>query len=265
VFARMTTQVWSLDPDPDNDTLSQVLRIGTNAPWSVLQFGTGDVLFLSDSGVRSLKALNMNLAASVSDVGSPIDLMLIPAMRDNPDGTFTARAVVQPIQGRYWVYLGGTIYVLSYFPAGNITAWSTFKPGFTLRAFAVVNNSVYALGSDNTLYLYGGPSLNEYDSSTVTVRTPHHSIDAPTAHKKIKSLDVSCAPRSRTTPMAWGPSRSPATAPTSPPSSSTKLLVPPPSRRCTSTSRRGSRNERAYLRGHRSRNAGACAGEPARA
>jgi hypothetical protein len=192
VFARLTTQVWSLDPDPDNDTLSQVLRIGTNAPWSVLQFGTGDVLFLSDSGVRSLKALNMNLAASVSDVGSPIDLMLIPAMRDNPDGTFTARAVVQPIQGRYWVYLGGTIYVLSYFPAGNITAWSTFKPGFTLRAFAVVNNSVYALGSDNTLYLYGGPSLNEYDSSTVTVRTPHHSIDAPTAHKKIKSLDVMC-------------------------------------------------------------------------
>jgi hypothetical protein len=90
VFARLTTQIWSLDPDPDKDTLAQVLRIGTNAPWSVLQFGTGDVLFLSDSGVRSLKALNMNLAASVRR-GLAIDLMLIPAMRDNPGHVQCAR------------------------------------------------------------------------------------------------------------------------------------------------------------------------------
>jgi hypothetical protein len=192
VFARQTTQIWSLDPDPDLDNLSQVLRIGSNAPWSITQFGTGDVLFLSDSGVRSLKALTVNLAASVSDVGSAIDQLLIPVMRDDTYGTFNARSVVQPIQGRYWLYLAGTIYVLSYFTAGNITAWSTFKPGFTIKNMTVVNNAVYVLGSDNTLYLYGGPSLAGYDSSTVTVRTPHQSAEAPTARKKIKSVDVMC-------------------------------------------------------------------------
>jgi hypothetical protein len=192
VFARLTTQMWALDPDPDNDTLKQILRIGTNAPHSVVQFGTGDVLFLSDSGVRSLKAQNINLAASVSDVGSAIDLMLIPIMRNNPAVLAGAQAVVQPIQGRYWLYLGGVIYVLSYFPAGDITAWSTFQPGFQLREFAAVESRVFCFAQDNQLYLYGGVTQGVYDSSRVVVRTPHHSADNPTENKRIQSVDVMC-------------------------------------------------------------------------
>jgi hypothetical protein len=197
VFSRLTTQLWSLDPDPDKDTLQQVLRIGTNAAGSVVQFGTGDILFLSDSGVRSLKALNTTLAASVSDVGSAIDLLLIPVIRASggtipPSALFKARAVVQPVQGRYWLHLAGTIYVLSYFPAGEITAWSTFTPGFEVAYFAVVGNQVYVLDTNNILYVYGGTTLNQFDSSKVTVRTPHHSVDSPTTRKRIHAVDVMC-------------------------------------------------------------------------
>jgi hypothetical protein len=193
VLSRLQTQIWALDPDPTQDQLTQVLRIGTNAPHSIVQFGTGDVLFLSDSGVRSLKAMYVNLAASVSDVGSAVDLMLIPIMRSDPAGTQAARAIVQPIQGRYWLYLDGTIYVLSYFPAGDITAWSTFLLNFTLKQFGIVENQVFCLGSDNTLYQYGGPSGSAYDPNmVVTVRTPHHSSDEPTRNKRIQSVDVMC-------------------------------------------------------------------------
>jgi hypothetical protein len=191
VFARLTTQIWSLDPDPSKDALQQILRIGTPAPHSIQQFGTGDILFLSDSGVRSLKALSINLAASVSDVGSAIDLMLIPIMRASPD-VFYARSIIQPIQGRYWLYLDGTIYVLSYFPAGNITAWSTFKPGFTIKHMVVVESRVFVLDTNNILYAYGGASQSDYDSSKVTVRTPHLSADNPTENKRIQSVDVMC-------------------------------------------------------------------------
>ena len=118
LFARLQTQIWKLDPDPTKDTLTQVLRIGTLSPRSCVQFGTGDVLFLSDSGVRSLKAQSstLTLAASVGDVGSAIDLLLIPRIRDDPSGCEIADAVVQPIQGRYWLAIRDTIYVLSYFP-----------------------------------------------------------------------------------------------------------------------------------------------------
>jgi hypothetical protein len=100
--------------------------------------------------------------------------------------------VVQPIQGRYWLSIYDTIYVLSYFPAGNITAWSTFKPGFITQNFAVVNNMVFCLDTARNIYLYGGITRGEYDSSKVTVRTPHLSADNPTENKRIKSVDVMC-------------------------------------------------------------------------
>jgi hypothetical protein len=193
VFARLTTQIWNLDPDPTKDTLAQVLRIGAVAPFTVTQFGTGDVVFLSDSGVRSLKALTISLAASVGDVGSAIDLILVPAMRALAGQEFWAQATVQPIQGRYWMALSDTIYVLSYFASSDITAWSTFKPGFTVNSFAVVSNRVFALDASNNVWAYGGADLNTYDPAmTVTVRTPHHSADEPTTNKRIKSVDVVC-------------------------------------------------------------------------
>ena len=78
IMARLETQLWTLNPDLTQDQIGQVLRIGTVSPHSMVQFGTGDVLFLSDSGVRSLHAMNINLAASVEDVGSAIDLILTP-------------------------------------------------------------------------------------------------------------------------------------------------------------------------------------------
>jgi len=192
VMARLQTQMWTLDPDPSNDTLGQLLRIGTVAPRSIVQFGTGDVLFLSDSGVRSLKALYINLAASVSDVGSAIDPLLITAIRTNTSALTQVDAVVQPIQGRYWLSVADTIYVLSYFPAGSITAWSTFKTGFNVRHFAVVGNRVFCDDTHGNVYQYGGTSGTVYDSSAVTVRTPHMNADSPTENKRIKSMDVMC-------------------------------------------------------------------------
>jgi hypothetical protein len=190
ILARLQTQIWTLDPDPTKDSLKQVLRVGEVAPHGIVQFGTGDVLFLSASGVRSLKSQSITLAASVSDVGSAIDLALIPTIR----GGFAvdAVAVVQPIQGRYWLAIGDTIYVLSYFPAGNITAWSTFKPGFNPYCFAIINEMVFVGDTLRNIWLYGGVDQNTYDTSKVTIRTPHMSADNPTENKRIKSVDVMC-------------------------------------------------------------------------
>lgn len=192
IFARLMTQMWSLDPDPTKDAIQQLIRIGTVAPHSVVQFGTGDIMFLSDSGVRSLHAMTINLSAGVTDVGSAIDLLLMPIMRDDPTGAANARAIVQPIQGRYWLHLSGKIYVLSYFPAGNITAWSVFDPGFAIREMSVVQQRVFLLDESNNLYAYGGADLATYDSCKVTVRTPHMNADAPTENKRIQSVDLMC-------------------------------------------------------------------------
>lgn len=192
IQARLQTQLWTLNPDLTQDQIGQLLRIGTVAAHSIVQFGTGDVLFLSDSGVRSLHAMNINLAASVEDAGSAIDLILTPLIASNFAAASEAYAVVQPIQGRYLLALADTIYVLSYFPGGNITAWSTFKPGFNTLRLARVQNQIYAEDDQRNITLYGGVDHQTYDSCQVTVRTPHHSADAPTENKRIKSIDVMC-------------------------------------------------------------------------
>src|SRR4029077_2507136 len=41
-------------------------------------------------------------------------------------------------------------------------------------------------------YLYGGSTRNEYDSTKVTIRTPHMNAESPTDNKRIKSIDVMC-------------------------------------------------------------------------
>jgi len=195
VAARLLTQIWSLDPDPSNDTISQMLRIGTIAPKSMIQFGTGDVLFLSDSGVRSLKAMNINLAAAVSYVGSAIDPLLIAAILANPTAAGEARAVIQPIQGRYWLHLNGTIYVLSYYPAANITAWCTFipDPGYSdLLEMIIAYQYVFTFDARGNLKLYGGADGKTYDSCTVTIITPHMHASGPTENKRISAVDVMC-------------------------------------------------------------------------
>lgn len=192
ILARLMTQLWHLDPDPTLDALQQVIRIGTVAPHSVLQFGTGDILFLSDSGIRSLKSQTVTITAAVSDVGSAIDPLMTEQIRVNSWAAGQAQAVVQPIAGRYWLAIADKVYVLSYFPAGDITAWSMFSPGFVVQEWATVDNRIYCRGSDQTLYLFGGVDNQTYDSSRVTVRTPHMEMDGPTTRKRIQSVDVMC-------------------------------------------------------------------------
>ena len=191
-FSRLATQIWKLDPDPTLDELQQVIRVGTVAPRSVHQLYTGDIMFLSDSGIRSLKTLSGINVAGTSDVGAPIDLIISPLVRDFPGTAGAACAMIQPAFGRYWLHIGGTIYVLNYFPAGEITAWSTFDPGFLVQNFAVVGGDIAVQSTTGDLYFYGGPSRSEYDSSKVTVRTPHLDNKSPTENKRIKSVDVMC-------------------------------------------------------------------------
>lgn len=188
VFSRHTTQIWAVDPDPALNNLRQVLRIGSMAPDSILQFGTGDVLFLSDSGIRSLRALNSTLAAGVIDVGSPIDALIQAGITADLNSNLAARAVVLPRTQRFVLAVGTVAYVLSFFPAAKISAWSTWTLPAAVDKWAVVANLTYMRGTNGALYLYGGADGLSYDTSEVRIRTPHLSADKPTVMKKVQSL-----------------------------------------------------------------------------
>jgi hypothetical protein len=192
VFARMVTQIWALDPDPTKDELKQIIRIGTFAPHSVSQFTTGDILFLSDSGVRSLRTITITAIAGVNDIGSPIDPIWSELIRFDPQWAAQAQSTIHPMRGAYWISFKDAIYVLSYYPAAHVTAWSKFTLNYQVAEFLNVNNLMFSRGTNNVLYLYGGLSRTEYDSAKVVVRTPHLSIEGATVNKRIQSMDVMC-------------------------------------------------------------------------
>ncbi len=128
-FSRHTTQLWDVNADPDLWALKQVLNnVGTMAPASVQALGGLDALFLSDTGIRSLRVRDINLNAFVEDLGSPIDSLIQAQLLASPSNAVAAIAIVEPSAERYMLYLNGTIYVLSYFPSSKVVAWGTYLP-----------------------------------------------------------------------------------------------------------------------------------------
>jgi hypothetical protein len=196
ICSRYATQIWEVDADPKNNNLRQTLRgAGTVAPPSMLGFGSGDVLYLHDSGIRSLRAKDSSNAAAVSDIGSPIDPVIQGIIKTAPDTTYVTRAfsLIEPNTGRFWMVFRDRIFILSYYPGPKVTAWSEYEPGFLIDA-GVVANSQVALRSGDNIYLYGGATGEEYDSSEVSVDVPYLSVSRPATLKAFTSIDFA----------AWG-------------------------------------------------------------
>lgn len=192
VMSEWTTQMWSVASDPKQNVLGQILQAtGTKAPWSVKQYGSGDVLFLASSGIRSLKARDISNSAAVSDIGSPIDdyVRALPTKYGSPTFLSGGKAILEPVVGRFWLAFPREIMVLSYFPGPNVTAWSVYTTPFNVEHIVTAGERVF-LRSGDDLYLYGGFSGEEYDDCEVEVRLPFLDGSKPGHMKMFQAIDA---------------------------------------------------------------------------
>ena len=191
VFSRRNVQLWYLDADPSQNQQRQILaNTGCLAPDSVVSMGSIDLLYLADNGIRSLRARENTDTAFASDIGSPIDSIVIEHMATLTNAQIeSARAIVEPLDGRYWLALGDKVFVLSYFPGSSISAWSMYEPGFSITDMAVKDDKVYAR-SGNSIYVYGGEDGATYDSCQVVVELPYMDGRKPATYKRCKGVDV---------------------------------------------------------------------------
>jgi hypothetical protein len=191
VFARRNTQIWSLDSDPINNAQRQVLsNIGTFAGRSIVSFGDVDVFFLSDTGIRSLRARDSSNQAGVSDVGTPIDDEVLTYLKTlTEEQKAAAVAIIDPIDGRYICAIGSRAYVFSYYASARISAWSSYDLGFTVSDFVSMDGRIWARGGD-TVYLLGGPNGDSYDASTVTIETPYIDGRSIASFKSFTGFDL---------------------------------------------------------------------------
>lgn len=191
VFSERTVQVWFVDVDPASNQLLQVLNnTGAISPQSVQEIGDSDVFYLSESGIRSLRARDSSNAAFASDIGNPIDTLVLKELNENRLQAIDSKGVLEPRDGRYMLAIGARIYVFSFFPASKVSAWSIYEPGFTVTDWAIVGRYLYCRADNGKLYLLGGLSGVEYDSSVVRAVVPYVSAQRPATSKEFMGLDL---------------------------------------------------------------------------
>lgn len=191
-FSRGNIQIWYVDADPAKNVPTQNLNnTGTRSPKSVASYGDIDVFYLSDTGIRSIRARDSTNSAAVNDVGTPIDTYLQEHLRSLESAVVeAATAVVEPIDGRYMLAVGRKIFVFSYFPSKKISGWSYYDVDFDINNFFVRDGRVYCV-SGRSIYLLGGESGQEYgDDYDVIAQLPFISARKPATNKQIKGVDI---------------------------------------------------------------------------
>lgn len=199
VFSENQTRIWSISEDSSENVFLQTLQnTGTVAPDSVVSYGNNDVFYLANTGIRSIKARDSSNAAYVSDVGTSIDTHVRAFLDTLTDAEIAAAtAVIEPLDGRYWIAIGSRVYVFSYFPSNKISAWSYYDLDITISHFAKVGNRIYARGTDSEgddyLYLYGGTNNDTYPSAgdnTVLIELPYFNANSPATFKQLIGFDI---------------------------------------------------------------------------
>ena len=201
VFSAEVVQVWFVDPDPNLNTVSQVLaNTGTACPQSVTQFGDSDVFYLDESGLRSLRARDSSNAAATTDIGVPIDDLIVAKLQ-----TLTSAerqrvvGLINPVDKRFWLILKDQCYVFSFYQNAKVSAWTTYDLSvttagvttpFTAQHAVVLGRRVFLRGG-NVIYAYGGMGTTlTYDQTEAEAWLPYLDANRPTAHKDWEGIDV---------------------------------------------------------------------------
>ena len=192
ILAEDCIQLWFFDPDPAKIQMVQVLNnTGTIASKSVVAIGDSDVFYLSRSGIRSLKSRDSSNAGYVSDIGNPIDELLQQAIREDGADGKDACAILDPRSGRYYLAIGLKVYVFSFFPSSNVSAWSVYEPGFVIEDWAFDGQQILCR-SGNVIYSLGGENDDQFDDSTVTIQLPFLDATTPATNKMWSGIDAVC-------------------------------------------------------------------------
>ena len=201
VFAPSVVMIWYIDPDPTNNTLSQVLsNTGTSFARAVTQFGDSDVFYLDSSGLRSLRARDSSNAAATTDIGIPVDA-LITAKVEALSETDRQRVfgLINPLDKRFWLIIKDEIFVFSFYQNAKVSAWTTYNTARTVdgvtTTFSVDDVVVYAdrvfLRSGDAIYAYGSVTGDlQYDETSAEAWLPYLDANRPTVRKQWTGLDV---------------------------------------------------------------------------
>ena len=190
IFCKNTIVVYAGADDIDNIALQDVIvGVGCIARDSLQNIGS-DVLFLSDSGVRSLARTIQEKSAPIKDISRNVRDTLL---------SYIANQDVEKIRSIYFEY--EAFYLLT-IPNSNFvfyfdlrqflqdgscraSIWTAINPG----ALAVTHDRRLIMGKDNGIAVYGNYSDNG-SSYIFSYYTPYIDFQSPSVTKVLKKINV---------------------------------------------------------------------------
>lgn len=155
-------QIWDVTQDPSaNQIRRKLYGAGTTHPTSLAAFYR-DLVFASPYGLRSIAVQENVDRLDETDIGVPIDALVIPAQRTHETASPQAvRAIWLQQFGQYWVMYdaGGytRAFVYSFSKSSKLMCWSEYVFPVLLTGVAAIGGKVYARTNE---------SLYEMDAST---------------------------------------------------------------------------------------------------
>lgn len=183
VFTDKSVQLWTVDPDPTAMAIDNVVDgVGSRHHESIVSLN-GDLLFLADTGVRSLTTLQSSLFPSDVDVGLPVrSIAIAPALTPaaNIEMPYSeVQALGAMPFGQYWVaspdtwtFGGASEYgwlAWSYSRQAKLNAWAWHGAGGQPRAkvvaWASLGNRVFMRSTTEPYLLVMTPDVFSQDQT----------------------------------------------------------------------------------------------------
>lgn len=188
VFFADSAQIWAVDPNPALIALlsEQSVDVGTVHSYAHANM-SGDVFFLSPSGVRTITRQDVTTNLIDVDVGSPIDIELLKGTLislTNPRGQYHRGA------GQYWLYSGTKAVVFTFSRSVGISAWSLYEYPFPIDYMDELNAELY-MRSGNNVYLVDRNAKTDAGTLfSVDVELAYLDFKAPGVLKQIHAMDA---------------------------------------------------------------------------
>lgn len=145
VFFSDNSQLWLVDPNPSNMSLSwNIEGVG-----SLFAKASGpvshDLFFLAQTGFRSMSVQQLTNNVQEADIGSAIDALVRADIASTDDPI----SIYYPKLGQFCCFNGNRAWVYSFSRASKISAWSKYTFPFTIDDATVLNQELYLRTGDD--------------------------------------------------------------------------------------------------------------------
>lgn len=164
VFNANSFQMWQIDPDPEAMALLDQMQGIGSVHQQAAQAVADELFFLTAQGVRTVGMTASSESLKSGDIGTPIDSLVIPAVKLAMAAGLTPRATYYTGAGQYWLVCDKTnvevttgvfrdcsnVFVYTQNQMGQVGSWSRYQFPYVIDGFSTLGDSLYIRGNDGT-------------------------------------------------------------------------------------------------------------------